>query len=433
MLFKQFHRNIQIRLLANFISSLSYNMVLPFMSIYFAERLGTTKAGLLLSISVIVSLVSGIYGGYFADRVGRKKLMIVSEGIWLISYTVMTIANSPWLSSPILTFLMMILVSLCWGLFGPASNAMILDVTGPDSRKFVYSLFYWSNNLSVAVGGIAGAFFFKAYLFELLMILMGISLFTFLVTVFWIEETYDAKLLLERKQTAVQGKGIFNMFHNYREVFRDSTFMLYMIASLLIVSVEFHLMNYTAIRLANEIPTQALFSWNGFRLSIDGVQMLGYLRTENTLLVVVLSLAVLGMFRRFSDQKVLIAGFLLYVVGYSVVSYSSQPWVLLLSMLIATLGEVMYVPVNQAYLGVIAPEHARSSYLAVYSIVFKGAMLIGAFGITLGGIFPDWLMSLLILSMVLAGVLIFAKLLPSLQERHIRQSAYEARAASEGA
>jgi DHA1 family multidrug resistance protein B-like MFS transporter len=118
--------------------------------------------------------------------------------------------------------------------------------------------------------------------------------------------------------------------------------------------------------------------------------MLGFLRTENTLLVVLLSMAIRRIIQKYSNQKVMFFGFICYILGYSYLAYSNQhAWLLLAAMALATWGELLYVPIMQSYIGDIAPDHARSSYMALYGMVYRGAILLAGGGVILGGILPS--------------------------------------------
>ena len=55
----------------------------------------------------------------------------------------------------------------------------------------------------------------------------------------------------------------------------------------------------------------------------------------------------------------------------------------------------MYVPIKQAYLGNLAPDHARSSYMALYGMVYRGATFLGGLGVILGGMLSSWLIAII--------------------------------------
>ncbi|WP_261300900.1 MFS transporter [Paenibacillus andongensis] len=417
MRFRDFHRNVKLRIGLSFLSGTANNMVLPFMSIYFSGKLGDTSAGLVVILGILAGVIAGIIGGYYADRIGRKKLMLTAEIGWMLCFVGMAMANSAWLESPGMTFVLMIFVSMFWGIHGPANEAMLLDVTAPDIRKFMYAIMYWMNNLSFAIAGLAGAFLFKSYLFELFIGLSVIGLVTLLVTYFFIDEVYQPQAARESNSSR---KGSPSMWANYRMVLRDKTFMIFTLASLLLVSVEFHLGNYVGVRLEREMVNMPFFPWNEQSWHIDGLKMLGFIRTENTVLVVVLSVLMGVMMRKFSDSKVLFVGYTCYILGYSYLAYSNHPWLLLISMFIATVGELMYVPIKQAYLGNIAPDHARSSYMALFGMVYKGAMLLGGFGVMLGGLISSWMMASLIALSGFVGMIMFYSILAQLEDRKVK-------------
>ncbi|MDD9267923.1 MFS transporter [Paenibacillus sp. GCM10023248] len=431
MRFRDFHRNVRLRIGLSFVSGTANNMVLPFMSIYFSGRLGDTSAGLVVILGILAGVMTGIVGGYYADRIGRKRLMLTAEAGWMLCFIGMAASNSPWMTSPWITFVLMIGVSMFWGIHGPANDAMLLDVTAPNERKFMYAIMYWINNLSFAISGIAGAFLFKSYLFELFVGLAVIGLITLIITYLWIDEVYEPKVVKEEKGNR---KMESSMLSNYVQVFRDKTFMIFTAASLLLVSVEFHLGNYVGVRLEKEMVHAPFLPWLESSWTVDGLQMLGFIRTENTVLVVVLSVLMTVIMKRFADSKVLFIGYACYVLGYSYLAYSNQPSLLMIAMFIATVGELMYVPIKQAYLGNIAPDHARSSYMALFGMVYKGAMLLGGFGVILGGIAASWMMALLIGLSGFAGMGMFYAILAKLEERKTKaersHQAAEAAAAS---
>lgn len=406
MRFRDFHMNIKIRIIETFMSRLVGGMVFPFMAIYLATHFSPKMAGLMLMFNVLVGAIVNFFGGYYADRVGRKKIMAFAEILRFSAFTTMALANSPWFDLPTLTFFMMTINSICWGLAGPANQAMLIDVSTPEQRKTIYSITYWATNFSIAAGGILGGFFFKTHLFELFSITAGIAFLVAVLVVFFIKESYRPK---EIGKTSFSPRGIFQ---SYGEVLKDRLFLLYVLGTLFIMTMEFHLTNFIGIRLAADMPIQSVFSWN-----LDGVKALGFLRTENTILVVLTSLFAARMFAKFKDKSVLIAGCSMYVIGYGAISYFNNIWVLFAFMLFATLGEVIKVPVQQSYLASIPPDHARSTYMAINGLTFNGAMLIASLFVTLSAFLPSVWMTILNLAVGFAGVVIYAYIIPGLEAR----------------
>lgn len=414
MKFRDFHPNIRIRIIISFFGGLMSVMVMPLMSVYFSERLGLGLTGFLLFLNVVAGVFSGFYGGYISDRIGRKSLMVIAEAGMLASYAVAAFSNSPWFDSVWLTYISIMAINVCWGFFGPSSDAMMLDVSRPEERKYIYSIQYWSNNLSTAVGGMIGAFLFRDYLFELLVALTAMGVLSTTATMLFIRETLSGELIAQKQANAA---GWRDLLRSYRTVMRDRTFIIFVAASMLFVSVEFHLGNYVSVRLAEQMPVQKLFDWFGRSVMVDGLTMIGSLRTENTLLVVLLSLVVKQLLGRLRDTHMLYGGLTLYVSGYAFISYSEQAWPLIIAMLLATLGEVIYVPVKQAFLGDIPPKEARSTYMAVFGLNYSGAWMISSLMVMVGGLLPPSVVGLLVFACGAAGTLMMVSIMKDLRSR----------------
>ena len=232
-MFMQFHRTIKIRIIESFLSSAVSNMIFPFMAIYLSAHFGITITGILLLINVFIGVIISFFGGYISDSFGRKKLLVFAEVLRLAAFIIMMICNSPWFTSPLITFFMMMINTICWSLAEPASQAMLIDVSKPEERKYMFSIMYWGFNLSFALGGVLGGFLFKEYLFELMIALSITALITVVLITFFIDESY---VPVKREKEKIE-RHLSQMFRSYREVFRDRLFIWYSVAMILIISL----------------------------------------------------------------------------------------------------------------------------------------------------------------------------------------------------
>jgi MFS transporter, DHA1 family, multidrug resistance protein B len=403
-----FHKNIKIRLFESFLSTAISSMIFPFMAIYLTNHFRAKVTGVLLLINVVIGIAINFIGGYFSDHFGRKKIIVFSESLRLIAFFTMMLCNSPWFHSAVITFFMLTINSICWGLGGPANQAMLIDVSTPEQRKSMYSIMYWANNLSLAIGGIFGGFLFKSYLFQLLIGLSLASVVTWVLITFFIEESYVPSVSNEKtmKNHAI------TLFNQYRDVFQDHLFIFFTIAGILVLSAEFQLTNYISIRLSNEMGVERFFSWN-----FGGIEMVGFLRTENTILVVIFALLVTKIASKMDDIKTLLFSCIVFVLGYSIISYTNNVWLLLFAMFAATIAEVLRVPVQQNYLAGLPPDHARSSYMAISQLNFNMSMLICSITIYISAYINNFLTTSFIAGIGLVGIIIFYKIAPSLNRR----------------
>lgn len=403
------HLNIKVRLAESFFSSFITFMFLPFMAIYFAKYFGETLAGILVAVITVVGLVSSLYGGQLADKLGRKKIMLLSEVLRFVALFFLIFCNSPWQTWPSLTFVLMILLNIGSGLALPAAQAMVVDVSTPDNRKLIYRLEYWSSNLALAIGVGLGGVLFSNHLFELLIIAAAGSLLSFIIVKFFIQETF----FTEFKERVHLRK----LYHDYKITWHDKLFMIYILASTLALSLEFQVMNYTGVRLSNSTDQFSLWNTDRFQFSLGGVELFGLLRSENAVIVILFSLTVGLLSRIIKDRWLLILGVLINAVGYYFIAIGNNAWLLLAMMIPATIGELMFYPVKQTYLADIAPAESRSIYMAVNSLVGRAATMLGGAAITMGHWLPVWLMGLVFLGTGVIAAWLFVIFMSRMEEK----------------
>ncbi len=358
-------------------------------------------------MTVFIGIANSFVGGYLSDQFGRKKMMLIAELMRFGAFIIMMVSNSPFFESAIMTYLMMVINSISWGLAGPANEAMLIDVSTPEQRKLMYSVTYWANNLSIAIGGILGAMLFQHYLFELFMALCLVQGVLVILVAYFIEESHSPK-----NDSIKPTQHIMKLFTNYKLVFKDKLFIIFVIAGILVFSMELQLTNYIGIRLSKYMPTQSFLFWN-----MDGITMMGFLRSENTFLVAILVLFVSKVSHLLNDKATLIVSCTLFSIGYGCLSFFTNVWLLILFMLILTVGEVFRVPVEQSYTAAIPPDDARSTYMAINGLKYNIAMLITSLTITLSTYLSALTMAIIITSIGLIGTLLYFVIIPKLEER----------------
>lgn len=409
MSFFQLHRSIRIRILTSFLSRAVGTMIFPFMGIYLTAKLGQGLAGILLLTTVALLILGSFYGGYLADKQGRKTVMVYTQAIQLAAFLLMTLANSPLLDSAWLTFAMLAVQSVSSGMMGPAQDAMLIDVSTEENRGFMYSISYWATNLSIAVGAMAGGLLFASHRFELFVALSLVGLVTLLLTVFLIEESYVPSVQSPTAGAKRSGKSSFlqGIAQSYKLVLSDRRFLLYSLGGLLIFSLERQITNYIAVRLGHEFTTRQIGLGNLFSFELTGIRMLSLIQLENTLLVVCFAILAAKLVSRFKlDLRLLYGGGLLYTLGYSLLGYANSLPLIMIAVLLATAGELVHVPIRQSFLAELIDRDARSSYMAINGLLFQGSKLVGALGISIGAVLPSGAMAGLFLAMGLGGLLL---------------------------
>ncbi|HDI0339379.1 TPA: MFS transporter [Listeria innocua] len=372
-MFKELHPNIRARILIQFLSKIIGSMIFPFMAIYFSMEINSKVAGILLMINVLVQFLAGMYGGHLADIIGRKKLMVAGELLKVFAFLGMVLCNSPIFHSPWITFVMLLLIGVAQGLINPAGEAMLIDVSTPENRSFMYSVSYWANNLSMMIGIIVGGWFFVDYLFPLLVVLFIMSFVTAWLTISLISETLKQKAVVEKGSY-----GLVGMLKNYGQVLHDYRFLLYTIGGIAIMSIEFQRSNYISVRLAEDFQALLVHFGPLGNITLNGVQIVSVLTAVNTLFIVLFTVPVARFVTKKAQQPIMYVGFTLFAIGFAVCAFANNLAVLLLATAVLSIGELLYVPTRQTILAAIVDDDRRGAYMAFNGIIFQIGKMIGS-------------------------------------------------------
>jgi MFS family permease len=114
--------------------------------------------------------------------------------------------------------------------------------------------------------------------------------------------------------------------------------------------------------------------------------MYGFIPATNAVMVVVLQYAVTGVTRRFNLLWVLAVGSLFFAIGVGSVGLGAAWAAFLVSMIIATIGELIVVPTSSTFTADLAPPDMRGRYMSIYSVTYSLGI---GFGPVIGGLLND--------------------------------------------
>jgi MFS family permease len=146
---RDFDRTVLVLAAGDLVANFGFALVFPFLTIYLVESLGATaaEAGLVTALYSVCSIVSGAAGGWLADRVGRRRVMIASVATSGVVIALMGRAvDLPQIAA------LTVVLGLVDPAFVPAARAAVADVVPEDRRPRAYGLLSVAN----AVGWIAG-------------------------------------------------------------------------------------------------------------------------------------------------------------------------------------------------------------------------------------------------------------------------------------
>lgn len=163
-----FDRAVYVVAAGQLINVLGSGMVYPFATVHFHLEVGIALSLVgfgLLANNVALAVATAI-GGYAADRVGRKPVMIASmagNAVTLAAYAAVTDLAA--LVDPLdaggAFVLVATLAGLTAGLYTPAATAYTADLTAGKDRDRAYSMLKVANNVGFGTGFVVGGLLYE--------------------------------------------------------------------------------------------------------------------------------------------------------------------------------------------------------------------------------------------------------------------------------
>ncbi|QLG40376.1 MULTISPECIES: MFS transporter [unclassified Paenibacillus] len=391
MKIKSWDLNLKIRLSAETIFNLLYWMYFPFITIYFSQSLGNHIAGLLMTVPPLISIFGNILGGYLADKMGRRFVMLLGASIQAIMFVGFAVTGNDWIS-----YISFIGIGLGGAVYGPASDAMVADLTPPQERRQVFATFITAKNIGAVLGPALGAFFFFNYRSELLWTCAIVMLLYALAIYLKVYESMPNHELKRLEKTTFKA-AFKEEWSGYGTIFRDKPFLLYLFGGVLGVIITMQLDLYLAIYVNDYVPAQDLFNWNNFNLSLNSSEILGWMLGLNGLLFVFFVLPVTKWLSKWSDKNVFILSAVLAGVGTFLLGFTTNIWILFLLTIVFTFGEIVRAPVIDNFIADYAPENARGKYMGASRLQFT----IGRFLAPVTVFMSEWISPIGIFSTIL--------------------------------
>src|SRR5882724_1279763 len=305
--------------------------VLPFLAIYMT-RLGYTpaQAGLAIGAYGIGSLGASLLGGYLADRVGRRKTIVLS--MFSVAFAMLGLSQARGLP---MIVLFSSLAGLTGELYRPASSALLADLVPAGQRVTAFAAFRMAFNAGWAFGPATAGLLAKKSFVWLFVGDAATSVLFGLVAWF----ALPAGLRGTRAGNALG--------ETFRVVREDRRFRQVLLASLAILLVFMQVFSAMSLQITTSGFSPGVY---GLLISLNGV------------LVVLCELPLTTITKRYATRRVIALGYVLIGAGFASNLLPRTIPLLVLTMAVLTLGEMIAMPVAGAYVADLAPANQRGLY-----------------------------------------------------------------------
>lgn len=326
--------------------------VFPFLTLYLTGRLGMSqgKTGSFLFLLSLLYIPGNFIGGKLADKLGRKRLMIVTQVISALLFVPCGFPafskHVPWLIAASVFF---------DGITDPARGAMMTDLTTPENRRSAFSLTYLGHNLGFALGSLIAGFLFEhasSWLF------WGNALAAFAATYIVAVRVPETKPTQQQIDATI-GTGSTEEAHKGTLV--QALFSRPFLIIFTMITTWYGFV-YAQHRFALPLQTKALFN-------VSGAAIYGSFMTLNATLVILLSTPVMALSRKWKPINAVALAGVFYALGFGMIGWSGNIWLLYLSTTLWTLGEIINATNEGAYVANHTPISHRGRFQAVLPLI----------------------------------------------------------------
>ncbi|MEZ0064999.1 MFS family permease [Streptacidiphilus sp. MAP12-20] len=338
------------------------SFVVTFLTLYLTATRGFSPAvaGLVVSAFGLGGVFGAIAGGIAADRIGRRPTLVAAQTLAAFSTILLGYTRSPALIA-----LVAALLGLTSNAARPAISAIMADLVPSADRVRAFSLNYWAINIGFAVSAsVAGALAAHGFL----ILFYGDAITTLLcalVVFLRIPETRPERPSPGERTKAEPEIGMGT-------VFRDGAFMG-------LVGLTFVLAMVVGL---GQVAMPVVMGRQGFSATDFGLVV-----AVNGVLIVFGQIPITRLMRNRSRTAALIAASLLHGFGMALCAFAGGMGFYALTVVVWTLGEILWTPANQALVAELSPVHGRGRYQGVFSLAWQTSSFLAplAAGLMLAG------------------------------------------------
>ena len=367
----KFSQGIWILALGRLLSSIGTGLVLFYLPIYFVNQIGFSSSivGLAIASASVTGVIGRFLGGSMVDSLqwGRRRTLFLAVFMSGLGAFVLAIANTM-----MGLFLGNLLMGFGTGLYWPATETMVADLSSPEHRRESFALTRLADNIGLGLGVIGGGLLVSvAQVYRWLFIGDGVSFWIFLVILYF--------LLPESSLQRAKGRPGRT---EWKQALSDRSLRTYMIVNCQITSFIAIFANIIPLYLKN-------FSDNNLGLSELQISLFFGL---NLIFSVMFQMPIAKILKDIPHSRALGISLLFWALGFLGVAIAgSFPALLYVSaiaaMILLAIATVSYTPVASSLVVELAPPNLRGVYLSLNSQCWAVGYFIGP---AIGGVAMDW-------------------------------------------
>ena len=390
----------------------AYYGMMSILSVYFTDQLFFSKESVGVIKSTIQPLlyILPIVAGAIGDRFGYKKTLIFAFTFLGLGYFL-----TSQFKDYVLVFASLVIMGIGAGAFKPMISGTIARITNEKNSTLAFGIYYWSINF--------GAFLFPLILVPYLKATFGWHSVMIASAVFTAGMILPTIFFYKEPPRSESTKSIFEVFKGMILVLKDIRFV-----SLIVIysgfwilffqmfdSVLWYVKDYVDATSLNNVVNSFL---GIFGINLNWKFDVEHVTVINAGTIILLQMIVSNVVKNKKALPTMITGISLGTIGMAILAISTNIWVFMAGIIMFSIGEMTAHPKFISYVGLIAPEDKKATYLG-YAFLYGvlGSLIGGVLGANLYVHFVDnlndpqtlWIVFSLIGVATIIGLLLYGK------------------------
>lgn len=307
------------------------------------------EKGTIMGTGSMILYFLPVITGAIADRVGYKKVLILSFLTYILSFFMLSRFETF-----AAIFAAFILLAVAGALFKPIISGTVARVTNRETASLGFGIFYMVVNIGGFLGPFAASMMYKHnwdMVFYMSMAAMALN-FILVITLY--------------REPAVTGNGhsylqnIAIAFKNIGVTLTDWKYILF----LLIIGVFWTAYNQLYYSFPVFLETWVNLDKMSVSLGLDpGTITTVTISSLASFFIILFQLVVSSVTARVRPLNSIMTGIFILAFGLGMMFANLNPWIIVLGVLIFGIGEMASSPKVQEYLGGIAPPDRKALYM----------------------------------------------------------------------
>lgn len=347
--------SMSLFMLSFFIMKLGQFLIIPFLAIYLNHfSLSPIIIGVIIASGQLSHSLTSLFIGHLSDRLPSQHLFIVTLLGSAIAYECL------YQNQSLMCFIVLnTIIGIFRAIFDSASKTFLASNTHEQQRTIAFGVRYAILNLAAALGPLIGARYPVEHATQLFQLIAYCYLATgLLLLMFW----------SKKKNRQTKKESPFSVMDTFRFIKANSSLKILFLISFICYCLYSQITSSLAQYMVQQFD--------------NGIVMYSNMLIVNAITCVLLQICIGPLLRKVNYMVLASTGLSLFALGFLGFCFAPNSITLNCSMLILSLGEVIFFPLNDVFLAKIAPPQVMGS---CYGVLNASAMGL-AVGPVLGGV-----------------------------------------------